>query len=144
MGEEFIPAQFPERIKKEVNTFDVKKFVTDAKKKKAVELQNERRENEDFGMIPDRPNPFAPSNPFSMGSNLGGVDINKMMEDIDKKLKELEDLDQDKEKANVDITPTKEIIEPISKETKLNIDMDSKVFEESNVTDDEYFDDFFD
>lgn len=146
-GEEFIPAQYPERKKKEVKTFDVKKFVTEEKKKKAIELQKERKDSGISETPMDRMSPFAPTNPFSMGRDVGSVDINQMMKDIDRKLQELEEQEKGEREEQPIAREETSISKPektSSKDIKLNIDTDSKVFDENIVTDDEYFDDFFD
>ncbi len=201
-GEDFPEASFPVRETKPIELFDLKKFVTEEKRKKMMEGNN----NPGMGM----PNPFAggpspfgsPSgfggmNPFSMNNDFnhspinpmlsnpmpspmgGGLSIDEMMKDIDRKLKELDEeekrqKDQLKQQnkdlmdgnikddlltSNLDLDDDIEIEQPLNKKEeikeetkkenknldkpKVNIDVDSVIVNENVITDDEFFDDFF-
>ena len=114
------------------------------------------------------PNPFK-QNPMA------DIDIDKVMADIDKKLKELEEEDEKEkqqtnaienkaEKVNLDEeikkeTPVFEIPKSDEKDNskvsdisnniqktdkpKINVDVDSVIVNDNIITDDEFFDDFF-
>jgi len=132
-GEEYSEAKYPERKVQTIELFDLKKYVTEEKRKKM--LNNSGGDN--FGMPNGMPreslNPFAmhngpvtppmpSSNPFATG--LGGMDIDAMMRDIDQKLKELDEEEKRqkeklKEQSKEIMEPLKndEIIEPIIVET---------------------------
>jgi len=182
-GESFEKAEYPVRETSDIQLFDLKKFVTEEKRKKMMEKDN------GMGMSMGGPsegmNPFAmggggfsgmpSSNPFmpsgmerpesnSFAGGLPSMDIDAMMRDIDKKLKELDEEEQ-RQKAEMKVQANKlaneEIIiddkeekneieiEPIIVEEKtvekpkINIDVDSVIVNENVITDDEFFDDFF-
>ena len=72
-GEEYPKAEFVEREKREVHTFDIKTFVKEQKKKKLIEMMNASNEGEPnnsnstsgFPNMPNIPNtPFMPPNLF--------------------------------------------------------------------------------
>ncbi len=182
-GENYPSAEYPNRTFQEVALFDVKKYVTDEKKR--IAMENGQDPNAIPGMggfnpfgapggmrnpfAPNAgmPNPFAPnpnmSNPFgptpnnSKGKPFGDLDIDEMMKDIDKRLKELDEeekLEKEKLKQSIE-NKTEAEIKDISvpsdnkKEEKIDkpkikVDTHSKIVNESDVTDDEFFDDFFD
>ena len=128
-------------------------------------------------------NPRPTSSPFGMpgaGDSLSNMDIDAMMKDIDKKIKELEDEERREQEKEAKANPVKE--EPITLETEvkaeipqielppveetpeiktdkldikeeskvesekpiINVDKDSIVVKENVISDDEFFDDFFD
>ena len=159
---------YPTRMKKEVEIFDLKKFVMDEKSKKMAN-------SGDFGF--GSPNPFKPvmggfqpfgnlnnSNPMSTKNDFNSLDIDSMLKDLDEKFKELdrqEAMKKQEEKIELpkkkEITPLdnpfltneiketvkpKEVIEEVK--PKINVDGDSKVIDENIISDDEFFDDFFD
>ena len=113
-GEDYPEATYPERKTEPIQLFDLKKFVTEEKRKKMMgngESENPMGASRDpfssggmgglmgMGANPMNPmssNPFqrdhaqdSPTNPFAGG--LGGMDIDAMMKDIDAKLKELDE-----------------------------------------------------
>ena len=116
-GKVYPKSEYPTRQKNTVELFDVKKFVTDYKKK--------QMENSEGGMMPSgnpfMSNPFMHSSPFGGGSPFGGpnpfaprpaapgasfldtgkpVDLDAMMKDIDRRLAELDEEEKrEKEKA---------------------------------------------
>ena len=146
--------------------------------------------NSPFGMpstMPnfEKPNSFTSPSPNSDNKNpFGNMSIDEMMKDIDRKLKELDDIEKDqkeklkeknKEITNGDIDLSEDIklpdfddlpssesfslIDDKEKDDKLeekeekedstskpkvNIDVDSVIVNENVITDDEFFDDFFD
>jgi len=161
---------YPERVSREVKMFDLKTYVSENKRKQMMEnVENGNSGSPSF-------NPFMPQgmpgmNPFmsdmnSLGSpfgkdsfqkpisSLSNDEIDKMIADIDKKLKELDEEEANaknaSEKKNMDLpkleTPKEKDID-IPKENvekpKINIDADSIIMNDNSITDDEFFDDFF-
>ena len=178
---------FEEREKRPIELFDLKTFVSEEKRKKMLE-------SNPSGIEP-MPNPFGGmmgANPFSgFGQNkldnmpnpfkpnpMADIDIDKVMADIDKKLKELEEEEEREKKNNISTTESKEktnkenINEQKEKpvfelpknieidngnklkenkdnsiekndKPKINVDVDSVIVNDNIITDDEFFDDFF-
>ncbi len=148
-GYEQIDEPFPEREAKQVSLFDIKAFVKE--KKKEQSLNNPQANTNPFGPnMFDNPfgsSPFGNSNPFNSSVNpfgntspfenknsttpttpSGGLDLDAMLKDIDRKIAEL-DAEEAKEKEaaakkeqanNVENTETKSSIPNIS---SLNLDM---------------------
>ena len=114
-------------------------------------------------------NPFAP--PSTNNNSLNNMDIEAMMKDIDEKIKELEEEEKkeaakkaEQESENKEKTPEAETevsdkasekpeekieglfddVSSDSDKTIVNVDKDSVVVKENVVSDDEFFDDFFD
>ena len=167
---------FPKREPRTVATFDLKTFVSEAKQKKMMEQMGNNKES-GFNPFAPSPSPFggAPSNnnPFMFNnsplndplmnkpmSSLTNDEIDKMIADIDKKLKELDEEEKrEKEKQQINNTessfelpklddPKLEDNKKVSKEPKvdkpkINVDADSIVMNDNVITDDEFFDDFF-
>ena len=88
------------------------------------------------------PNPLGSGRPNGglSGSNLTSEEIDKMIADIDKKLKELDE-EEAWEKAQME--KKNEILPEENEKPKINIDTDSIVMNDNVITDDEFFDDFF-
>lgn len=128
-GYQQIDEPFPNREAKPVALFDIKTFVKE--KKKEQSLNNPATNNNPFGgpSMFDNPfgtpfgtsspfggssNPFGPSNPFdtsspSKSSPTGGLDLDAMLKDIDKKIAEL-DAEEARQKElennkNTDVKP---------------------------------------
>ena len=198
-GLEKAPAELPKRDKQAIDLFDLKQYVTEEKKKKMMENLDK---GNGMGFNPGMPspfsgmgggmnspfgganpfggsqsNPFNPSssnpNPFSGPNPLGNMDIDAMMKDIDRKLKELDEEEaRQKEllEKKKDVKPELEmpnIISEVKKEEEkvndivtekveektievkneskpiVNVDADSIIVNENVITDDEFFDDFF-
>ena len=214
-------ATFPTREVKNVELFDLKKFVTEEKQKRMQENPAMRMNPGYMGMgpfgmpgtgpfggmssplggmpatyganpRPMNPNPFGQAKPVNNNA-INKIDIEAMMKDIDRKIKELEEEErrenEAKEKAKesseekdtkveLDIpkpsTPERKVEEDIdvpedvlempkleepkkvesieelfdepdsdSKSPVVNVDKDSIVVKENVVSDDEFFDDFF-
>ena len=172
-GMETKEAEYPTRKERSVQLFDLKSFVSEEKRKKMME-NSDGRENafapSPFGGLSgpnpfagSMPNPFAGSmpNPFSPSGNKE-FDIDKVMADIDKRLKELDEEEakekqaleakkkaEQKEQLSVKPEPKieqpkeKPIVEQKENKPKINVDNDSVVVNDNVVTDDEFFDDFF-
>lgn len=211
-------AQLPIRTEKEIELFDLKRFVSEEKRKRMMaDIENQSKDannpnsfnplmpgmpgmNPFGGMNPNLPsNPFGPMNsnpfanqnmnPFVEGSmanagNLSNDEIDKMIADIDKKLKELDE-EEAKAKKQKGSSTNKETLPNNKKEKKetskffdsmnqepkevevqeslkekkkeefleekeeqkekpkINIDADSIIMNDTIITDDEFFDDFF-
>lgn len=176
----------PEREKREVELFDLKKFVSEEKRKRMMENNSGdmsvNQMNNPFGGMMGA-NPFsglnqAPSpmpNPFKQNP-MADIDIDKVMADIDKKLKELEEEDEKEKQQQAKVQENKgdnvNLDKKIKKETpvfeipksdekdnskvsdisnniqktdkpKINVDVDSVIVNDNIITDDEFFDDFF-
>lgn len=142
-GYEQIDEPFPERAAKPVALFDIKAFVKE--KKKEQSLNNPQANNNPFGPnLFDNPfgsspfgganpfgtstNPFGPSNPFETTSTSspstlsGGLDLDAMLKDIDRKIAELDAEEAKEKEANAKKEgthklPETEVKEPAFKNT---------------------------
>lgn len=165
--------EYPTRAKREVQIFDLKEFVMEQRNKKMAEEGNNFQNNNpfrpmDMGMGFSQfsqgmgmPNfGSAPSRP-----GISDMDIDSMLKDLDEKFKELDRQEAMKKEVKeeqpvkkddllpeVDKIPEKheekqlEIVEPeevLPASPVINVDKDSKVIDDSVVSDDEFFDDFF-
>jgi hypothetical protein len=172
---------FPKREPREVKMFDLKTYVSETKRKQMMENAGNNANNSvgfnpfmPQGMMGMNSNPFmgssmpsqsANSNPLGMDSfqkpisSLTNDEIDKMIADIDKKLKELDE-EEAKEKASMaekkELELPKLDTENVSlkasempkmasqeEKPKINVDADSIVMNDNSITDDEFFDDFF-
>ena len=186
-GFDVVEAEYPSRTLKPIQIFDIKEYVKEKKKEKAME------ENP-MGIGPMGINPFMGFNPNPRPAampgglpNLADIDIDQMMRDIDKKIAELDAEEERKKKElaeqqnkqinttvstiskpkeeddfididfdvpSIESLKNKQVVKPeptIEKEVlnnvpkpKINIDADSIVVDNSVISDDEFFDDFFD
>ncbi len=137
-GYEQIDEPFPERAAKPVALFDIKAFVKE--KKKEQSLNNPQANNNPFGPnLFDNPfgsspfgganpfgtstNPFGPSNPFETTSTSspstpsGGLDLDAMLKDIDRKIAELDAEEANAKKEETPKLPETEVKEPAFKNT---------------------------
>ena len=165
--------EYPTRAKREVQIFDLKEFVMEQRNKKMAEEGNNFQNNNPFRPMDTgmRFSPFsqgmgmpnfgsAPSRP-----SISDMDIDSMLKDLDEKFKELDRQEAMKKEVKeeqpvkkddllpeVDKIPEKqeekqlEIVEPeevLPASPVINVDKDSKVIDDSVVSDDEFFDDFF-
>ncbi|MCI8394716.1 MAG: type IV secretory system conjugative DNA transfer family protein [Bacilli bacterium] len=116
-------AELPIREMREISLFDLKKYVSEEKRKKMMQDMENQPEGSQSPFNPFMPpnggepnlfgNPFGPSsmfpnqmpksNPF-MPNNLSDSDIDRMIADIDKKLKELDE-EEAKEKQKKQENP---------------------------------------
>lgn len=215
-------ATYPTREIKKIELFDLKKFVTEEKRKQMMSnLENNGETSNPFSnnfgnpFTPGGMSPFASSigtstpisqstpnstSPFSSNpmfnkpmSSLSDLDIDQMMKDIDRRLKELDE-EEARQKAEMEnqakekpvetvveepkielpkeaettssapkppegadtisvtekkvSTPTTNIKEqpvetPKENKPKINVDADSIIVNDNVITDDEFFDDFF-
>ena len=164
--------EYPNREKRDLEIFDLKKFVMDERSKKMAQNNDFAPNNNPFKpMDMSRPSfsPFGPmpegpstgiNNPF--GGGLGNMDIDSIMKDLDEKFKELDrqeeknkanelDLPKISEEAKEDVKPKDISLLEIKNDDKtekevnpvIKVDSDSKVIADNVVSDDEFFDDFF-
>lgn len=153
-GIERVPAKLPQRETREVQLFDVKKYVSDEKRKNMMEDLEKNKDMPGMGMpgMPNFSNPMGgmPNFPSSMGPNpnsnsfMGGMpstdapfgnmpnpflkdgpmtneDIDRMIADIDKKLKELDEEEaRQKEEMEKAKKQTEEKQEPKKEEGALD------------------------
>ena len=176
-------AKLPEREEEPIHLFDIKTFVTEEKKKMMLDGVDDTPNmgmgfpGMPFGGLPEmggiplfgganenRNNALKAPNPFMKDAPLTNEEIDKMIADIDKKLKELDEeeareknemeknkheekpkeVKETKEEVRPEETKTKEKIEEqIPDKPKINIDVDSVIVDDNIITDDEFFDDFF-
>ena len=185
---------YPTRETKEVKQFDLKNYVSETKRQQMMDNAGIPGGNamgmNQFnpfmtgigGMGGMNPNPFMPSSSMSsLGKDIPGLnkpvssltneEIDKMIADIDKKLKELDEeearekeklkekmelpkLDEKKEESIIleekedqkelqEITTIKEIENKIEEKPIINVDANSIIMNDNMITDDEFFDDFF-
>ena len=164
--------EYPNREKRDLEIFDLKKFVMDERSKKMAQNNDFALNNNPFkpmDMSSPSFSPFGPmpgssptgnNNPF--GGGLGNMDIDSIMKDLDEKFKEL-DRQEEKNKANEldlpkiseepkeDVKPNDVSLLEIKNDDKtekevnpvIKVDSDSKVIADNVVSDDEFFDDFF-
>ena len=136
-GYEQVDEPFPERDAKPVALFDIKAFVKE--KKKEQSLNNPQANNNPFGPnlfdnpfgnspfggsnpFGSSPNPFGPSNPFetkpasSPSTPSGGLDLDAMLKDINRKIAELDAEEAKEKEANAKKEETPKLPEPEVKE----------------------------
>ena len=130
-GKNYPKASYPKREKQEIHLFDVKKVVEEKRQKKIDEMLGS-----DMPKMPNMPfNPFENGNPFekndSFGPNLSKPNNNfdDLVKRIDAKIAELEE-EERQEKL-------KEENKKVEKEPEV------PKFKQEEVTDDQFFDDFF-
>ena len=139
-GHNFPKAQYPERERKTVATFDLKSFVNQKREEKINNMLN----GDESGGTPNMPNPFgggAPFNPFmstsdSKPSSGGGFNVDDLVKRIDAKIAELEE-EERQEQAKLEAQNKAK--EEIEIKTAAVIPEQPK----NGVTDDQFFDDFF-
>ena len=150
--------EYPTRIKHEVEIFDLKKFVMDERNKKMAQDSGIIKDNNPFkpmDMGMSSYNPFGPMPNMNKPSGIGNMDIDSIMKDLDEKFKELDRQEALKNKANdVNNDELPKIKEEVKSEPlveikeeenpKISVDTESKVIADNVVSDDEFFDDFFD
>ena len=126
-GDTFPEASYPTRKVTQVELFDLKKYVTEEKRKKMLSSmpgENNNLENtkNEFD-LPKTPmfNDYMPNKAPSGG--LRGMDIDAMMKDIDRKLKELdeEEARQKEELKKQSEIKENKIVEPLIKEENNNL-----------------------
>ena len=126
-GKDYPKAEYPVREKMKVPTFDIKKYVDEKRDKKIKEMLGEDASNKT--MMP----PIFPGMSMGKQSNGGGLNVDDLVKRIDAKIAELEEEErkekEQQEKAKSAVTKVEEI-----KDEKFDI---------NEITDDQFFDDFF-
>lgn len=170
-GEDYGKAGYPEREKKPVPVFDLKKTVEELREKKINDLLGEKGPMPNMGGFPGMSgmpgmggfpgmggNPFGPmpkkdNHSESKGMPSKGFDVDELVKRIDAKIAELEEEEKREQEAmkkqnkenqesikNSDIKDAE--IEEI-KDTKIPSIMERQKIDEKDITDDQFFDDFF-
>ena len=148
-GHSFPKAEFPQREKIAVKTFDIKNFVNKKREEKINNMLNSDMSVNPF-MSPG-PSPFGAGGSFeekNKPSN-NGFNVDDIVKRIDAKIAELEE-EERKEQENKPIEATAEVVTPQPKVTtpdpKVSVDNTSNKkenYDSSVITDDQFFDDFF-
>ena len=142
-GKDYGKADFPRRKKQEVPVFDLKAVVDKIREEKINSLLGEKGSSP-FG-LPSMPFPgLSPKNPFEHNDKKPnvpqGFDVDELVKRIDAKIAELEEEErkEQEEKNKMEVKT-----EEISINDKLPRILPSQVFDEKEITDDQFFDDFF-
>ena len=151
--------EFVTRTKNPIHTFDLKSFVQEQQKNKFMGMLDGTSQNPFGGMI--GANPFMEQRPSASKESFN---VDELVKKIDQKIAELEEEEklEKEQKAKNALPPEKQIIEiePISNKekefseeklaSKLEDNKDIKLNEEpfvnytKGISDDQFFDDFFD
>lgn len=156
--------EYPTRMKKEVEIFDLKKFVTEERSKKMAANKENYMNSSPFNpqMMPNF-NPFGPMpGTAPMPSpDFNNLDLDSMLKDLDEKFKELDKKEELRKKEleekrkspetgiiidneeKEELPKVKNIKEQVNENPKIIVDNESKVIDDNVITDDEFFDDFF-
>ena len=132
-GKNYPKSTYPERDKQKVPTFDIKSFVNEKREKKINEMLG--GDTQKTNMMP----PIFPNMGMMGKSNSdsnGGLNVDDIVKRIDAKIAELEE-EERKEK---------EALEKAEKKPKIELTeekQEDKKFDINEVTDDQFFDDFF-
>ncbi|MBE6139138.1 MAG: DUF87 domain-containing protein [Firmicutes bacterium] len=148
-GHNFPKADYPQREKKEVATFDLKAFVN----KKREEKINSMLSGDDPSGGAPMPNPFGGGSPFNpfMSSNDsrpsgGGFNVDDLVKRIDAKIAELEEEERQEkaklEQENKTSLETEKMNQDIPDSIKPEIPIEESK-PKKGITDDQFFDDFF-
>ena len=165
-GHNFPKAEYPHRDRKEIAVFDLKSFV---EKKREDKINNMLGGNSSpmggspFGGSPfgggtgglfgsgPAPTPFGGPNPFGgpKPSNNDNFNVDDLVKRIDAKIAELEE-EERKEKEAQEKVESKDKIEEkivdadiVSEDVRDEVKPNVTVQNNSNITDDQFFDDFF-
>lgn len=143
--------EYPNREKKEVEIFDLKKFVTDKRSEMMAEGGMDNPFANPFKPMPSQG--FSPFGGFEETKNapLGGLssmDIDNMIKDLDEKFKELDRQEAANNKGLIEIKEDEELPnlnneEDVIDTPVIKVDTESKVISDNVISDDEFFDDFF-
>ena len=122
-GKTYPKATYPKREKQEVHTFDIKRIVEEKRQKKIDEMLGS-----DMPKMPGSTsipfNPFESANPFKPNN----TDFDDLVKRIDAKIAELEEEEKQ---------------EKLKEQNKVEEKEESPVFKQEEITDDQFFDDFF-
>ena len=136
-GKTYEKAAYPEREKQKVPTFNIKEFV-DAKREAKI--------NELLGDTPNKAPNIPPMFPGMSGMpgmpSGGGLNVDELVKKIDAKIAELEE-EERLEKENNKVQDTNLTQKEEKQEIKQPIEVEDKKFDINEITDDQFFDDFF-
>ena len=134
-GKNYPKATYPEREKQPVPTFDIRSFVDKKREAKINEMLGSNQMNGN-SLNPTGIPPFMPSPG-------GGLNVDELVKRIDAKIAELEEEERlEKEKTNNKVENTKVETSQLVNDKKEEIEENKKI-DLSEVTDDQFFDDFF-
>ena len=137
-GKKYAKAEYPERTKEEVHTFDLREYVKEKKKEKLMQMMNDPQSAPmggmpngmpggfgmpnmnsfpQGGMFGPRPTPMPDNRPNSMSSNSemgngAGINVDDIIKKIDAKIAEIEKEEQQKKQQNNITEEPKSTIEP--------------------------------
>lgn len=167
-GDKYDDAVIPEREVYPVKLFDMKSYVKEEKRKKTMEAINQaqgevelpdmppKMDMSGFGAGIGESNPFGNNKPFGMSDPFAGdkpIDIDELVKNIDAQIAELEREQKEEEERrkkekeqNKETTEEKKEVKE-TEEKKENesvmVDNSSVIVDNNIVTDDQFFDDFF-
>ena len=158
-GKKYDKATYPTREKLNIPMFDIKEFVDKIKAEKFQSMVGNMNEQPSFPFGQTNPfggqgnnpfaggNPFENNNPFANNQN-AGIDLDEVVKRIDAKIAELE-AEEAAEKENNDWSYETEETPNVIDENETSNTTDIKEINEEDkktkdeVTDDEFFDDFW-
>ena len=162
-GHKFPKAKYPQRERKEISVFDLKGYVDKKREEKINNMLNGNSPSDNpFGLRPG-PNPFE-ANPFGGNSPFGrpnpfgppkndSFNVDDLVKRIDAKIAELEEEERQEKEQQAANNKKEQASEPVKEEqTVSNNESQEKQSEPNteipisfnqNVTDDQFFDDFF-
>ena len=155
-GKKYGKAEYPVREKTPIHLFDLKKFVDDKMNEKMMNEFGPAADNmygmpNMFGgMNPMMPNQFGNKNPFEINNNQNlfnlesnnpnkgmSLDMDSLLKKIDAKIAELEEEEKLEKNESANNTPNMDLIQNKNESVVKNNQNDD------NITDDQFFDDFF-
>lgn len=128
-GKKYPKATYPKRDKQKVPTFDIKGFVNEKRDKKIKEMLGEDTPHMMPPVFPGMPN-------ISNNKPNGGLNVDELVKRIDAKIAELEE--EEKREKEEQASRAK-----VSTKTEVEHTEEPKKFDLNEVTDDQFFDDFF-
>ena len=132
-------ATYPQREKQPIALFNLKKFVQDKRESKLNDMMNSF--NPSIPSFPERPKPSMPKVPDLGLNDSDNFNIDDLVKRIDAKIAELEEQERLEKLNEVNETPVVNDIVSVP-DVKIELkDEEPKVV--NGVTDDQFFDDFF-
>ena len=150
-GHNYPKAVYPKRETKEVKVFNIKDFVTKKREEKINNMLGTNNASSDGGMSF---NPFMPPKAPNMPSNDKDFDVDELVKRIDAKIAELEEEEkreqeklakeneQDLTTNNINLFEEKS--DNVESNVQISKDTETSTNIKNEVTDDQFFDDFFD
>lgn len=158
-GKNYGKAEYPERKRRDVEVFNLKKFVEEKRQKKINDMLNGTGIDLDNKKTPKNNDPFfnsgmfggmpIPPTPNKTGPNPGGFNVDDLVKRIDAKIAELEEeerLEKEKQQKAKKQKEEKEETNQKNKEKEVTKEINNETIDRSNskkITDDQFFDDFF-